>query len=77
MIHEYDNMLKGSSWKGGLIDEQMGNFRSEMEATSKSQTEMLEITGKNSKRDKEYLCPASQQIGHRRGENSKDLRIGQ
>ena len=46
MIHEYDNMLKGSSWKGGLIDEQMGNFRSEMEATSKSQTEMLEITGK-------------------------------
>lgn len=48
------SMLKGSSGKGGHMDEQTGNFRSAMETVSKSQIEMLAMK-KNSKRDVECL----------------------
>lgn len=36
------SILKASSGKGGYTHEHKGNFRSEMETISKSETEMLE-----------------------------------
>lgn len=40
------SVLKGSSGKGGHMDEQTGNFRSDMETVSKSQIEMLAMEKK-------------------------------